>query len=104
MAYTGISLPYEPYTSHGKKHHSFELTSLTSCYMELYRPSFAAPKMIHIDDLPDGLFIAAFTLDLQMIMPWTHLKLSFLQIKSSFFDNLSDDNVHYHSKLSLVQY
>ena len=72
MAYTVMSLPYKPYTSHGKKPHScnFELVSSSKCRPEFLRSLFRSNSgkklqvTIYVDDLSDRLLIAAIALEL----------------------------------------
>ena len=72
VACTVTSLPYKPYTRHGKKPHSrsFEVAFSSKCHPELLRSWFrsnSSEKLklaIDVDDLSDRLWIAAITLDL----------------------------------------
>ena len=74
------SLPYKPCARHGKKQHScsFELTSLSNCRLKLLHLQFSSEKSkvrIDVDDLSDGLSIAA-------IAPELHTEDRAAEIKS----------------------
>ena len=109
VACTVTSLPYKPYTSHGKKPHchSFELASSSKCHPELLHSWFhsnSGEKLklaIDVDDLSDGLWIAAIASELHAedcAVDMPKVKFSANKILAEgFFNNPPDDIVDHHS-------
>ena len=108
------SLPYKPYTSHGKKSHScnFELESSSKCRPELLRSWFRSNSgeklklTIDVDDLSDRLWIAAITSELHAedrAMDTPKIEFSMKKnLAEGFFNNPSNDILDHHSKRSFI--
>ena len=86
VACTMTSLPYKPYTSHGKKLHSrsFEVASSSKCRPEFlcswfYSNSSEKLKLaIDVDNQLDGIgLLLSLRSYMQKIMPWTTPKIEF---------------------------
>ena len=114
MACTVTSLPYKPYTNHGKKPHSrsFELNSSSKCRPELKRSRFRSTNdrklklTIDVDNLSDGLLIAAFSSKLHAedrAVDTPKIEFSANKILAKRFSgNPSDDILDHHGKLPFV--
>ena len=115
VACTVTSLPYKPYTNHGKKPHSrrFEVASSSKCRLELLRSGFRSNSgeklklAIDVDDLLDGLWIAAIASELHAedhAMDTPKIEFSVNKILAEgFFDNPSHDILDHHSKCPFIQ-
>ena len=114
VACTVTSLPYKPYTRHGKKPHchSFEVAFSSKCRPELLLSWFCSNSgeklklAINVDDLSDGLWIAAITWELHaedhsVDMPKIEFSVNKI-LAEDFFDNPSDDILDHHSKRPFI--
>ena len=110
VACTVMSLPYKPYTSHGRKPHSrsYELAFSSKCHPELLRSWFRSDcdeklkLAINVDNLSDGLWITAIASELHAedhAVDTPKIEFSVNKILAEgFFNNPSDDIPDHLSK------